>query len=341
MNTKVLLLLGPRTNLKNPAKTGGVIVLFEELLRYCEKNDIIYKVIDTNKANYPNIVFAYIMIWYQLLVLSRKSHHISVHGTSNDYLYIAPFALLVSKLFTKSLSLRKFGGNFIELYENYSFLKQFIIRIILGYADYSFFETKYLVKYFKKYNKKTFWFPNVRTKKLKAILPRHFHKRFVFISHIRKSKGIDEILEASQGLDNSYTIDIYGPIIKDYKQNDFVNYANISYKGALLSSDVLKTLNTYDVLLLPSYQEGYPGIIIEAFSLGIPVIATDLEAISEVIDDHKNGLLVPVANSQQLRMSIEYINESNYQDMSYFAYKSFDHFDSDTVTKGYINHVIV
>ncbi len=49
----------------------------------------------------------------------------------------------------------------------------------------------------------------------------------------------------------------------------------------------MRTLSKYDEVLLPTYYpgEGYPGIIIEAYSVGIPVITTKWKSIPEIADD--------------------------------------------------------
>ena len=97
-------------------------------------------------------------------------------------------------------------------------------------------------------------------------------------------------------------IDVYGPFKDgDCSEKIFEN-SRVDYCGVLPPEKVLPTLSQYDVLLLPSFHpgEGYPGIVIEAFSLGLPVIATNWQAIPEIVQDGENGLLV---SPQRLRKS--------------------------------------
>ena len=108
-------------------------------------------------------------------------------------------------------------------------------------------------------------------------------------------------------------------------------------------SDVIDVLKTYDVLLLPSWfkGEGYPGIIIEALSLGMPVISTDWISIPEIIEDGFNGKLIEIKNSEQLRQAMLDFNEDNFQTYRENALKSFSQFNSDLVfekvKKSYLN----
>jgi len=333
---KTILLLGPRFNKKNPHIIGGPIVLFEDLLSQLNKNKILYQVIDTNKNNYANSLLAYLSILSQLLFKLKNTYHISLHS-SQDYMILGLPIILFSKIFKKRTSLRKFGGEAESTFQNASYIKKYLLNIIFSQMDNLFLETKYLVTFFLKLNKNTFWFPNVRSRTVEPKLPRTFQKKFVFISHVIKEKGIDEIIEASRELDSTYTIDIYGPLLEKHYTKEVFHKEKVSYKGVLPADKVLHTLNKYDVVLLPSYKEGYPGIIIEAYSLGIPVIASNLKGISEIVQFEKTGILIESKNAKELISAIKFFNRKKYMDMSTSAYLAFDTFDSDLNTKKYLD----
>ena len=333
---KKYLFLGPKKNLNNSKLIGGVIVLFENLLEYSNENNIKYDVIDTNKANYKNKFYAYLQIVYLLFVKAPRATHICLHGTANDYLLIAPFALLVSKFLSKHLSLRKFAGNFIEIYENYSLIQQMIIKIILKHSSCNFFETKYLVKYFKKFNANTFWFPNVRKKSF-YYTDYNFRKKFVYVGLISEEKGIDTLCETSKLLSDDYIIDLYGMLTDKYTENYFNDY-NVHYKGSLNSEDVTRILSQYDVLILPSLREGYPGIIIEALSVGLPIIATKLEGILEMLN-YDASLLIEPMNVNQLQKAIEGIDAENYSEKVSISLKLFKQFDTEMQTALYFKRI--
>lgn len=335
-----ILLMGPRINRKDPLYIGGAIAAFEELITQFDKTDIQYRVIDTNKKNYLNIFSAYISIILQAFINQRGCTHISLHS-SRDYLLLGFIVIFIGKVFNKKTSLRKFGGEALNVYKNSKGIKKSALTFIFSNIDVLFFEIKHVVRFFSKINTNCFWFPNVRNRIIEPDIPRNFQKKFVFISHVRKEKGIDEIIDASKRLDKSYTIDIYGPILdKKYTKEYFSKY-NIAYKGALQSNEVLKTLNKYDVLLLPTYYkgEGYPGIIIEAYSLGIPILASTLHGIQEIVDVYKTGILIEPKNVEELVNAIKYFNKENYVALSQNAYKKFDDFKSDIQTKLFLEHL--
>jgi len=308
-------------------------VLFEDLLFQFKKRNIEHIVIDTNKANYPNIFLALLSIYVKIFLLSFRVSHVSLHGTAKDYIYIAPFVVLWSKLLRKKSSLRKFAGNFAEIYESSSNLKKKLIEFALKNSNYNFFETKYLVNYFSTLNQNTYWFPNVR-RKAEKIREGAYQKKFIFIGNVTEEKGIKELLDASNLLDDSFVIDIYGNIAKDLQGYDFTIY-KAKYKGALRSNNVLDTLCQYDVLILPSYREGYPGVIIEALSVELPVIVSDLEGIREMVDE-SCAFFVKLGSVADIVNAIMKFNSENYNSYSINALKAFEQFDSDVQTSRFL-----
>ena len=74
--------------------------------------------------------------------------------------------------------------------------------------------------------------------------------------------------------------------------------------------DVSEVLRVADALILPSYSEGIPRVLMEACAAGVPTIATDISGIRELIRHEYNGLLVPVADRANLAKAIERVYEA-------------------------------
>jgi len=71
-------------------------------------------------------------------------------------------------------------------------------------------------------------------------------------------------------------------------------------------------MQSIDILLLPSlFKEGLPNVILEAFAMGIPVIASDIGGIAEVVQSNKNGFLVPTGDIYQLVLAINQISSDS------------------------------
>lgn len=335
---KKLLLIGPLTNKKDPSKSGGVVVLFELLLKDLREKSVEFDVIDTLKENYANSLQAFFSISFALMRRIKNYEHVSLQATANSFMLLGPLLTMLAKFHKTRTSMRKFAGNFDQIYEGGGWLRQSVIRYVLKNSDAVFFETQYLVRRFSSFNPNTHWFPNVRSSTLIPDLPRRYSKRFVYVGTINEEKGMNELIALSKRLDESYTLDIYGPIIDAKYSKEMFERNGVSYKGALRPEEVTGLINTYDVLLLPTFWkgEGYPGVIIEAFSLGLPVIATRLKGIMEMVQDGENGRLVEAKSIQQLFDAVESIDEENYAQMSQNAFRSFSRFDSRVQTENYL-----
>ncbi len=121
--------------------------------------------------------------------------------------------------------------------------------------------------------------------------------------HIRK--GHKYLIEAILNLKRLYS-NIYLMIIGDgkirneleklTKQLDIGN--NVIFLG--YRSDIPELLSVSDIYVHPSLEEGFPLTIIEAMAAGLPVIATTVGGISELIIDGDNGILIPPGNTQAL-----------------------------------------
>lgn len=66
-------------------------------------------------------------------------------------------------------------------------------------------------------------------------------------------------------------------------------------------------LKAFDIFCLPSLKEGFPFALLEAMQAGLPIIATKVGAILEIIENEKEGLLVEPKNSIALKEKIDYL----------------------------------
>ena len=85
----------------------------------------------------------------------------------------------------------------------------------------------------------------------------------------------------------------------------WVDEGLIIYRGYF--SDIKKMYKDIDIVCLPSWREGFPKVLMEAASLGLPVITTDVPGCRDAIIKNVTGILVPVKNTQRLTDAIIYL----------------------------------
>lgn len=79
----------------------------------------------------------------------------------------------------------------------------------------------------------------------------------------------------------------------------------VAVPGWLGPNDTAELLSKTDVLVLPTFAENLPMVILEAFAYGVPVISTPVGAIPEVVQSGSNGILVPVGDVEALVAAID------------------------------------
>lgn len=146
--------------------------------------------------------------------------------------------------------------------------------------------------------------------------------RFVFLSRIAPSKGVPEIFEAVALLRQrknlpAFSVDFYGPVEAPFQSSFFSligEYADsCTYKGYLdlvgETEQSYQTLAEYHCMLFPTYWqgEGFPGVVVDAYIAGLPIIGSDWNMNSEIIEEGKTGYLIEPKSSEQLAAAMEKI----------------------------------
>ena len=82
---------------------------------------------------------------------------------------------------------------------------------------------------------------------------------------------------------------------------------NIEFTGWVVGAEKSALLGKAAIFVLPSYAEGLPMALLEAMSCGTAVIATDVGGVAEVVENEKNGLLVPPGDVRTLGWAINHL----------------------------------
>ncbi len=119
---------------------------------------------------------------------------------------------------------------------------------------------------------------------LKANLQNKDSQTFLYIGRLSEEKGIIPLLKALKGTSFYLKIAGTGPLSKEVKQ--LIHHeARISYLGQLSHAEIALELAQSTALIVPSvcYEGGFPLTAIEAFSIGVPVIASSIGVLKEQI----------------------------------------------------------
>jgi glycosyltransferase involved in cell wall biosynthesis len=79
----------------------------------------------------------------------------------------------------------------------------------------------------------------------------------------------------------------------------------VQFTGAVDQDHILDYYQAADMFVLPSFAEGLPVVLMEAMAMEIPCITTAITGIPELIDNGRDGLLVPASDSEGLTQAIE------------------------------------
>ena len=137
---------------------------------------------------------------------------------------------------------------------------------------------------------------------------------FVFVGRIVGDKGINELVEAFVRLHDVHK-NIRLVLVGNYEHNlDPVSditrklidtNKGIEACGPKYGDDLLQMYVDADCFVMPSYREGFPNTVLEAGAMGLPSIVTDINGSREIIENEKNGLIVPAKDTNALYVAME------------------------------------
>ncbi|MFM5878031.1 glycosyltransferase [Aeromonas sanarellii] len=139
----------------------------------------------------------------------------------------------------------------------------------------------------------------------------------LFVGRLTQQKGIDnliEILKRMKSTISSFNVHIVGAgELQSLLLNELDEYG-IKYTYEYKCNDMVTLYNRARVTILTSYYEGYPNVLVESIACGTPVVSFDCESgPSEIIDNEKNGFLIPRFDLDIFTSKVAYILRSDFQ----------------------------
>ena len=314
-----------------PERVGGMDAFFWEFDKKCKEANMQVDWFFPNGATHGN---------YQLLSIKYNSsksiesfflESLSQSETSYTHI-ITHFLELCTPFFkqVKQLSKAKIIGvdHNPRPLEGYPVIKKIKKRIkgllfsryidlFIGVSEYT---VKELLKDFGKHlqPKTQVIYNGINTAEIATRTDRSFEKpTFLVASHLRQSKGIQDLIQAvallPEPLKNELKIDIFGDgpyrthlesMVQELKLENCVNFRG--------SSAQLKSIYcNYDYMLQPTHMECFSLSILESLAANVPVITTNVGGNEEAIKNKENGYIFEAGNIEQLSALLQEIYLGN------------------------------
>lgn len=141
--------------------------------------------------------------------------------------------------------------------------------------------------------------------------------RLLFVGTIGKRKGFFDLVEALQKIDeNKYELHVCGEAANEESKREFEKSKeklgkNLVFHGFVSGVEKDSIYKNSDIMILPSYGEGLPMVIFEAFSASCVVISTNVGAIPEIVRDENGRIIEPGDIEALAKAIIFYIDNSD------------------------------
>ncbi|MBK9223702.1 MAG: glycosyltransferase family 4 protein [Flavobacterium sp.] len=135
---------------------------------------------------------------------------------------------------------------------------------------------------------------------------------FIFVGRLVKDKGINEMVSAFELLqkeNSSLKLLLVGDYENDLDPLNPKTVESINTNSSILAvgfkNDVRPYLAIANVLVFPSYREGFPNVVMQAGAMGLPSIVSDINGCNEIIIEQENGLIIPVKDEMAIFLAMK------------------------------------
>ena len=221
----------------------------------------------------------------------------------------------ISKGLGQSLKHKCYRGSLAQTFIMYVMLK--FHRIIgtydkINYITLTEFNKKKLLNLVK-VESKIYVKPNFVEKREQS--ERILDDYFVYIGRLDEIKGINFLIEAWKDIDENIELYVIGTGPEKEKIKKFIeknNIKNVKMLGFMQRNKIFDIIQKSRAVVVPSnWNEPFGMVIIEAFSKGVPIIASKIGSIPYIVDHNVNGILVDPGDKLKLKESINNIFYDN------------------------------
>ncbi len=260
-------------------------------------------------------LFLFIKATFQLffLCLSEKNLILHCHMSYKGSFWRKLLFVLMAKLFKNNTVIHLHGSEFKVYFESRtSFTKNLLLWLIKNVDEFVVLSDSWF-DYLKSISGRSVKVINnyVDIEKIPATRrPGHI----LFLGAFIQRKGIYDLINAFALLDSGYHLHLCGSG-EDDKVHKLVDQLklkeSITFHGWVNSSQKTQLLSDCELMILPSYNEGLPMVIIEAMACEIPIITTPVGGIPEVIIDGETGYLFKPGDVDEMHMKLLTVLSAN------------------------------
>ncbi|WP_324719184.1 glycosyltransferase family 4 protein [Salinimicrobium sp. HB62] len=134
----------------------------------------------------------------------------------------------------------------------------------------------------------------------------------IFVGRLVRDKGINELLQAFKKLVTMYphiTLLLVGPFEQELNPIKEENLQLIKEHSKIIATGYQEDVRCFfaisDLLVFPSYREGFPNVVLQAGSMRLPTITSNINGCNEIICEGINGIIIPVKDEKKLFLAIE------------------------------------
>jgi len=149
----------------------------------------------------------------------------------------------------------------------------------------------------------------------------HVNKKdiqLITTSRLVKKNAVDDTIRSLVHLPDTVTLTIVGDGVERKNLEALTGSLNLSsrveFVGAKVSAQIPQILSQADIFVRPSLSEGLGNSFLEAFAVGLPVIATPVGGISDFLIDGETGWFAEVRNPESIASCVRYISDSAHSE---------------------------
>lgn len=216
-------------------------------------------------------------------------------------------------------------GSDVNDYANYNRTNHYLSKKCIEGSNIIFAESKDLADKVREFSKKPvrvqIFYKGIDVSNFKNIPPRNVlmkklrlnpeKKYILFVGRLIHDKGIYELAQAFNYISKKHpdiNLILVGEEIEKKKLQSKFNedglLDRVHFQGIRSYREVAHFMKISHLLVLPTWAEGLPNVVMEAMSIGLPVVATNVGGIPEILENGVTGLSVPAKNIEKLTEAI-------------------------------------